>query len=51
MAIKVKKPLCNKVENIARACSKTKKKTTALSREERVKAVSKKLKLKRNEIR
>lgn len=45
MAIKVKKPLCNKVEKIARACSKTKKKTT-LSREERVKAVSKKLKLK-----
>lgn len=46
MAIKVKKPLCKKVEKIARACSKTKKKTTALSRKERVKAVQKKLKLK-----
>jgi hypothetical protein len=46
MAIKIKKPLCKKVEKIAKSENKTRKKTTALSREERVKAVSKKLKLK-----
>lgn len=58
MAIKIKKPLCKKVEKIAKSGNKTKKKTEkskkkneksqdfSLSRKERIKEIKKQLRLK-----
>lgn len=52
MTIKIKKPLCKKVEKIAKSGNKTKKKKTekskefSLSRKERIKAIKKQLRLK-----
>lgn len=46
MAIKIKKPLCKKVEKVAKAGSKTKKKSTnSLTKKERIKAIKTRLKL------
>ena len=49
MAIKVKKPLCNKVEKVARVASKDKKKNSIgkkTTRKERITNVKKQLKIK-----
>lgn len=51
MSIKIKKPLCKKVEKIAKSGNKTKKKNEkskefSLSRKERIKAIKKQLRLK-----
>lgn len=49
MAIKVKKPLCNKVEKVARVASKDKKKNSIgkkTTRKERITNVKRQLKIK-----